>query len=326
LIPVNGFYKINIAFMSTITRTTAGQVLYVDGSMEISLPPGARIEPSADNLYINIIPSIGDDFSIVASELTLINGAPPPSGAKLISNKLRDEVFFLTSGKAAGPNKFYYFEDFINNSPMGQLSTAPAGTLSSFTMNGAESNRPGIGKHDTGTTATGRSVIYFNTLNTFLFGAGASWMMEGSIRINTLSTALERFGFIFGFADANSTMPQGDGAFFIYDEGGASGAGSAASPNFQVVTASAANKTYTTTSIPVVAGQWYKLKVVVNADASQVDFYIDGVKVVPTHSTNIPSGAGRQTSFLNLLLKSVGTTSRTADIDYVEIESGFLSR
>lgn len=66
----------------------------------------------------------------------------------------------------------------------------------------------------------------------------------------------------------------------------------------------------------VTANQWYKLGIEVNAAGTSVAFYIDGT-LVATHTATIPTASGRETSVMSLLIKSVGTTSRTVDVDYI---------
>jgi hypothetical protein len=62
----------------------------------------------------------------------------------------------------------------------------------------------------------------------------------------------------------------------------------------------------------------------VNAAANQVVFKVNGTTVA-THTTNIPSGSGRETGFGWLLIKSVGTTARTVDVDYLSAISALTT-
>jgi hypothetical protein len=47
---------------------------------------------------------------------------------------------------------------------------------------------------------------------------------------------------------------------------------------------------------------------------------------VATHTANIPTGAGRELGFGYLLIKSVGTTARTVDFDYLNVENEFTTQ
>jgi len=112
-----------------------------------------------------------------------------------------------------------------------------------------------------------------------------------------------------------------NGAAFLYDEGGVA-PGSAASANWQVLTASGGSRTYTTiTGVSVTAGQWYKLQVVVNAAGTSVDFKIDG-NTVHTETSTIPTTA---IGFANQIIKSNGTTARSVLVDYVYLKQKYTT-
>lgn len=65
--------------------------------------------------------------------------------------------------------------------------------------------------------------------------------------------------------------------------------------------------------IPVVPGQWYRLKVVIRADGQGAYFYIDSL-FIDEVVTAVPSVALR---YIFKLEKTLGTTSRTTSIDYI---------
>jgi hypothetical protein len=65
------------------------------------------------------------------------------------------------------------------------------------------------------------------------------------------------------------------------------------------------------------------LKIIINADASSVGFYIDGV-LVATHTTNIPLPV-IGFSFDSIIQKSAGLTSRTMQMDYSAISQTFTT-
>lgn len=67
------------------------------------------------------------------------------------------------------------------------------------------------------------------------------------------------------------------------------------------------------TGVPVVAGQWYRLKAVVSADGSNTFIYIDSL-FIDKITTPIPIVGMR---FVFKLEKTLGTTPRTTSIDYI---------
>ena len=220
--------------------------------------------------------------------------------------------------------KYTFFSDFIN--PIG---TAGGGSdLVSTNSTGSTSNvvtdnntRVGLVRSTTGASATGRTSPS-SASNALRFGGG-TWVYETGLNITTLSTGVERFQLIVGFLDTQSAANQVDGVYFLYDEGGVS-TGSAASGNWQTCCSSNSVRAFFTTSNAVAQATWVNLRIEVNAAASSVSFYIDGV-LVRTETQNIPSGSGRELGFGWLLIKSVGTTARTVDFDYLLVESDFTN-
>lgn len=154
------------------------------------------------------------------------------------------------------------------------------------------------------------------------FGGG-QYRWDCRVRIPTNSDGTQTFQFIAGFWDNNAAVNQTDGIYFLYDSQGVS-TGSAASGNWQIVTVSNSNRTFTTTGTAIDNSNLQKLRIDVNAAATSVTFYINDVSV-GTHTTNIPSGASRLTSSGVYLQKSAGTTARTADIDYLYLKAKFTT-
>jgi hypothetical protein len=195
------------------------------------------------------------------------------------------------------------------------LFSTSSGTGAGFSI-ASEAGRPGIYQANSGTTATGRNSLTTPNSSTTL--GGGTWTFETMLQVPTLSNATERFQNISGFFDMNTAANQTDGIYFLYDEGGVS-TGSSATPNFQIVTSSNSVRTFQTTSTSVVANTWYKLKIVVNATATSVEYFINDVSV-GTSTTNIPTGALRQLGWGLLQNKSVGITSRTVSYDAMLVE------
>jgi hypothetical protein len=219
--------------------------------------------------------------------------------------------------------QYNFFEDFVNPTIVTNLASGPTGAGAGVSATTSEGHRPGIARHSTGTTTTGRSCLSFHS-SAFQFGS-TTWTCEGPHRVNILSVLAERFTYLFGFGDLNTGINQADGCYFLYDEGGVTTGSPGGSANWQCVTVSNSSRTFTTTSVPVAAATWYKLTIEVNAAGTSVVFKINGTTVA-THSTTVPTGGGRETGFINTLLKSLGTTARTVDVDYIKIKSGIITR
>jgi hypothetical protein len=175
------------------------------------------------------------------------------------------------------------------------------------------STRPGVLTLNTSTSTTGRSTLFqTNSIQSGLILGNGKVMFETAVRIPTLSNATDAFAVNIGLIREATSITSTNGVFFTYDSSGV-GTGATATGRWQVVTSSGSTRSFTTTSVQVVANQWYTLKAVINAAATSVDFYIDNV-LVKTETTNIPTATGVG-NIINLV-KSAGTTARTVDADY----------
>lgn len=221
---------------------------------------------------------------------------------------------------------FIYVNDFINtvttSSPGNDVQATNSGTGAATSTQATDNNgRIGLVRSTTGTTATGRTAVASG--GSVVRTGGGTWVYENSLNITTTSTVTERFQLALGFIDTYTAANQVDGIYFLYDEGGVS-TSSTASGNWQCVTVSNSTRTFTTTSTAVTQGTWVTLRIEVNAAANSVVFKINGTTVA-THTTNIPTGSGRETGFGWLLIKSIGTTARTVDFDYLSTISALTT-
>lgn len=229
----------------------------------------------------------------------------------------QDELFDFNTRKG-----FNFFEDFLGYSGNSNfnsygISTATSGTGAQVTATTSYPNRTnqqGVVQLGSGTILTGLASITLGSSNgTSHYLGNGVYTIQTFINIETLSTSLERFYAIIGSTTVTN-LANANGIFFIYDEGGI-GAYGAASANFKCVTSNALTRTITTTSTPVVASQWYVLKIVVNANASSVEFFIDDA-LVATHTTNIPTVITPKIA----IQKTVGITNRNMFCDYLAVK------
>ena len=226
----------------------------------------------------------------------------------------------------------YYFNDFlgefksstndgniIGDGNFGQTTTAP----------NSDTNKQGFANVNTTTASAGAGDIYIGHPATgganFILGGGIT-SYETLIWLPILSTPGERFSCLIGFSSGvlNQNNSQNNIAF-LYDEGNIAFAGAGgASANWRAVTTDTGTRTFTDTGVAVNAGAFIKLKIVVNANASSVEFFIDNT-LVATHTTNIPSGNTKRVSVRNYIQKSVGSTQRLLILDYVKLQQTFTT-
>lgn len=211
-----------------------------------------------------------------------------------------------------GPrSQFYLFADFMTTTNMGLFSgqQSGAGAAANNTPN-ALSGNPGLVGIVTGTSGVGSAGIVCGNPNTQILFGGGVWSCEWLVNLSALSDGTDTYSPYIGFVDANNAEAV-DGAYFGYVR-------SIDATNWPMCTSSNSSRTRTASSTPVVAGAWVKLRVVVNAAGTSVEFFVNDVSI-GTVSATIPTGAGRGTAFGLWMTQLAGTASRTMTVDYCEI-------
>lgn len=258
-----------------------------------------------------------------ASDPTGVAGSMYYSTAKDAFRCYEAGIWRNCIGNTDSTSGYRYANDLLGSfTTTGDVFASSTGTGAATATSNATiaTNRPGTFRSTTGTTTTGRAA-FGSTTNALALGGGLT-LYETAVNVTTLSDATNRYSMVVGFYDS-TTANQVDAVSFVYDEGGVS-TGSTASANWQVVTSSNSTRTWTTTTTAVGAGTWVKLGIIVNAAGTSVGFYINGT-LVATHTANIPTGTARALGFGSQILKSVGTTARTVDIDYLQAEMEFTT-
>ena len=243
-------------------------------------------------------------------------GVLSPTDWSTFNNKQNNlRTFNTTQG-------IYYFEEFLGQSRHvdfgignNQGSSAYTATITNRT------NQQGVVQHNTNANSTGQAGFTFVN-GAFQFIGGGVITLEEYVNITTLSTLAERFYTFFGYVTGANFANIPNTIVITYDEGGVFLSANA-SPNFKCVTRAGSTATTTITSIPIVAGQWYKLKIIINAIAPSVEFYIDNV-LVATHTTNIPLTTTAM-YIANGIAKNTGTTARSMQTDYFMYEQIFTN-
>lgn len=207
-----------------------------------------------------------------------------------------------------------YYEDFAAY-PI--PSSYTAGTFARSSGSGSitgvanDDERNGVLALGTASSATGAMSVLMGA--TTLTATGGTLTASAGIKTGpNLSDGSQTYNVLFGFTNDNTTVSPIRGAYFRYD--------SAVSPNWRIVSRKTSVETITTTSIPYAVSTKYNLKVVCTPTA--VTYYIDGV-LVGTHTTNIPDSASEAMIPHATIIKSVGTTERYFELDWIEITKVF---
>ena len=168
---------------------------------------------------------------------------------------------------------------------------------------------------NTGTASGGRASSHLVIGTAWVvLGSAPVWRYWSKFKIPILTDGTQTFGFSLGFNDSNTADDGTDGCYFRLS--------SADAGNLQAVTSSNSVRTVSTTGLTVAADTWYLVEIVVNANAATVDYYVwaEGTAKpntpTVTISTNIPTGTSRGAAARANIVKTAGTTARTAQVAY----------
>jgi hypothetical protein len=296
----------HLVYVGKVTRVHPTQ-----GQIEVQIQNGYELEEIHD---VQIVTPLNNQLLAYTSATELWQN-------KNLIDILKD--FNKTKG-------IYFFEEFMGNQG-GSVGTSFGGVVSSTSGSGAScittssitnrTNQQGVVRAQTGTTLSGYAGFTYGA-NSLFRGTGAI-TLETYVNIETLSVLTDRYHTIFGYTSGANFNNPANGLFFAYDEGGAIGSVGNNSPNWKCVAINTLTRTFFISSVPVVAGQWYKLRIEVNAAGTQAAFYIDG-NLITTLTTNIPA-ISTGMSVNNLIVKTIGITTRAMQTDYFMYEEIFTN-
>lgn len=206
----------------------------------------------------------------------------------------------------------YFYDDFERGAtPSGFTATNSGTSASQQYVTALATNGWGIVEVDTGTTATGRSVLATTSLIGYQYSSARNYYFEARCALESISTITDRYTVRLGFIDS-VTGTSTDGILFRYidtENGG----------NWSCVTRAANVETSSNSGVAPLFGtlnQRFGIEVI---GVTTVNFYIDDV-LVATNTTNIPSGTGQETGLGFGIFKSIGTASRYMRIDYLSVD------
>lgn len=204
----------------------------------------------------------------------------------------------------AGPAGFVNLSTFTNGGGAGVVNT------STFGVDNTE-KCSGVLQLTTSTSTAGGAALS-NTTYQLTFGFGFQYTLSFRCALETLSDGTDTYTIRIGFLDNHAGAPV-DGAYFRYTHGTNSG-------KWQAVTVSNSVETAEDTGITADITTFHIFKIVANSAASQIDFYIDGVKTNDI-TTNIINSASRLAGQVATIEKTAGATARALYVDYYELIS-----
>lgn len=202
-------------------------------------------------------------------------------------------------------------DDFLLGTVGWSVSTSGSGATCSAATDHVNSTENAVGEVSmgTGTTSTGRGGLY-GAPGGILFGSSGAWVLNMRATCSPYAAG-ETFVFWIGFGDgvAGSGQPV-DGAYFVhrYDTDG---------DHWVCVTRSNSTETKTVTSSAPAYATLDLFRIEVNEAGTSVSFYING-GLEAIHTTNIPTGSGRQFGIGAKIEKTASTTGKFGYVDYIE--------
>lgn len=211
-----------------------------------------------------------------------------------------------------GYRKWWCLGDDLTTTTAFGLASNVSGTGAANSSVATPAGRIGIVSAATGTTATGRAG-FITGVSAIRLGQGLCRCAIGA-RIPTASDGTNTFSVRFGFIDSGSAEST-DGVFFRYSHSVNGG-------NWQCVTRNNSSETAINTSLTPTT--WRDFRIEIAEDGSSAEFFSGGTSL-GTISTNIPIASGRETGFGAVITKSLGTASRTLELDYPMAWGEFLT-
>jgi hypothetical protein len=224
--------------------------------------------------------------------------------SKLSSTNVQAAIDEITNFRA----NWRVFSDFelgpTTSVPSGQFIGQATGVIGSNPVINA--NQIGVIQIGTASSATANAAV--RTFTNILCSGGGVLTFETNLQVTTLADTNERYIVRAGFANVATAAPA-NGYYFEYDQ--------ITSNNWRICAANNSTRTQTTTSTAVTTN-FDTLKIVVNAANTSAEFFINGVSV-GTVTSNLPaSSTSQQFGVLVSIVKSLGTTSREVNIDWIE--------
>jgi hypothetical protein len=267
------------------------------------------------NLFPTTVPDLADPG---ADRITFWDDSAGAFAHLTVGSGLTLSDTTLTGSSSSDPTASYYFvEDFDGAAGLTYNSwnaaNSGAGTGLSQVTSPISGPVFGIMSQSTGTTSTGAST-YRRWHATFQFGGGVvtTWT---KVRFPTLSDGTETFTYRCGSLDGDAGNGT-DGVFFRYTDGVNAG-------KWEGVVIQGGAATAVDLGVAVAANTWYTLKSVTNSAGTSTEFFINGVSG-GTNANTHPSTADLENCGVGFgIVKSAGTTARTALIDFIAIRKDF---
>jgi hypothetical protein len=227
-------------------------------------------------------------------------------------------------------NEFYYPPSTSNDALL--FTGGTGATISSLATSG--NSNPGVVQLNITGSSVRTTILSASQKNLITVNHGiGKTICESSVSFPTLSTSPSTYQGIFGLINATAVGTQTTGIYFIYDSAGT--ITGTASLNWQVCIQNSSSNTFVTTTTPVSANTFYKLRIDVisntisgtpgdssSTSSNVVNFYINDTLVATPSTTNMPTGYGPVSPGF-YFSKVASSFTGLMNIDYLFFEQKF---
>jgi hypothetical protein len=213
-------------------------------------------------------------------------------------------------------HSFEFIDDMVrtsgqpisSDSRWAEVSTGAVAGQTSAPVAGLTNNSFGISSMNTGVAATSGIQYVFGTTDLTRPNNG-KLVCSARVQFSILSTALQEYVFRFGFSNTAGQTAGTDYAMFEYQR-------AALGTNVWFTVTGNDGVNTSSQESAIAANTWYVLRIEWDRTASSVAYYIDDVLVQTQTGAPVPTSADLFGIQLQLF-KLVGTTARTAFVDFV---------
>jgi hypothetical protein len=190
------------------------------------------------------------------------------------------------------------------------------------TLAPVEANRPGIARLDnsnSGSAIVGLISATASPFSSIMFGGGTTWSWSNAVKVPAVSNSTQGFIVRSGFLNtlSTSTAPTA-GCFFAFTHTVNSG-------KVQGNCVNGGTSDTCDTGFTPTADGWMQLNLVVNPSGTSATFTVnDSSLCTIATAAAIPTSTG--TGYGTTLQKTVGTTARFLDIDYIDVKGFGINR
>ena len=208
----------------------------------------------------------------------------------------------------------------VANSFAVSVAGATAGVITAPTAFTTDANHPNVLECSTGTTATGGfTLAKGSSLPTTGYVLSGGEVVDWLVNIPVLSGAVATFRQSWGIFDAAGTSAIGNGVFVTLD--------SNTDTHWAVESCKASTCTGPTASTTVATTGWHHISIVVNAGATSVAYYVDGVQLSSSPlTTNIPTTAFNMSPAAKMVASGGSTGCTTTSACYEDFNTVYFRK